>query len=195
MERHRRARLGYVRHVSICCCSSAIPSHSRIREEDERQVWNAFCQRRHTLAASCWRPSRQCVVAAPERGTGRHHSQTSGRISQDPDKYDVRDPRLPLGHPTAILTALPHRREPKILPLAISGPLKRRPVPPRQTRRWNELPAFADQRRVHLNLNRRFLDGRGLYRGRNPCTLPPSALGYHIWAEGIEGTDGSAMEE
>lgn len=61
-------------------------------------------------------------------------------------------------------------------------------------RRVNEavnarLPSLADQRQVFfLNINRRFLDADGRLSAEiMPDALHPSALGYRIWAEGMEG--------
>ncbi len=60
-------------------------------------------------------------------------------------------------------------------------------------RRVNEavnarLPSLADQRQVFfLNINRRFLDADGRLSAEiMPDALHPSALGYRIWAEGME---------
>lgn len=61
-------------------------------------------------------------------------------------------------------------------------------------RRVNEavnarLPSLAVQRQVFfLNINRRFLDADGRLSAEiMPDALHPSALGYRIWAEGMEG--------
>ncbi|MBA5869047.1 MAG: acetylglucosamine-6-sulfatase [Nitrospira sp. CR2.1] len=59
------------------------------------------------------------------------------------------------------------------------------------------LSTFADQRRVFfLNLNRRFLDGGGrLSPEIMPDLLHPSALGYRLWAEGMEALVKQLLEE
>lgn len=69
-------------------------------------------------------------------------------------------------------------------------------------RRVNEavnerLPAFADQRQIFfLNLNQRFLDGEGRLSAEiMPDALHPSALGYRLWAESMEGTIRKLLSE
>jgi len=69
-------------------------------------------------------------------------------------------------------------------------------------RRVNEavnerLPALADQRRIFfLNLNQRFLDGQGRLSAEIMSdALHPSALGYRLWAEGMEETIQKLLRE
>lgn len=59
------------------------------------------------------------------------------------------------------------------------------------------LPTLADQRQVvFLNINRRFLDGDGRLSAEiMPDFLHPSALGYRLWAEGMEEFVKKLMEE
>lgn len=107
-------------------------------------------------------------------------------IREDPPEHTAAGIQAIL---TTVRTRLP---ETKILLLAI---FPRSASADDPLRRVNDavnerLQALADQRQVFfLNLNRRFLDGEGrLSTEIMPDALHPSALGYRLWAEGMEET-------
>ena len=200
MERHERA-VARIRqgHVDLLFIGDSI---TQGWEEDGRQVWNAFYQRRHAANLGyngdqtdnvLWRLQNGELDGITPKLAVVMIGTNNATMREDPPEYTAAGIQAIL---TTLRTRLPGT---KILLLAI---FPRGLTNDDLFRRVNEavnerLPAFADQRRVFfLNLNRRFLDGQGgLSAEIMSDALHPSALGYLIWAEGIEHIVKRLMEE
>lgn len=162
-------------------------------EEDGRPVWDRYYAGRRAVNLGfnsdqtdnvLWRLEHGELDGIAPKLAIVMIGTNNATIREDPPEYTAAGIQAIL---TTLRTRLPGT---KILLLAIfpRGLTNNDPF-----RRVNEavnerLPAFADQRRVFfLNLNRRFLDGDGrLPPEIMSDALHPSALGYRLWAEGME---------
>lgn len=193
MERHERTvdriRQG---HVDLIFIGDSI---TQGWEEDGRPVWNAFYQHRHAVNLGyngdqtdnvLWRlqhgeldgitPKLAVVMIGTNNATRREDPPEETAAGIQAILTTLRA-RLP-GTTILLLAVFPRG-------LSDDDPLRR------VNNAVNDrLPAFADQRHVFfLNLNRRFLDDNGsLSPEMMPDALHPSALGYRVWAEGMEDT-------
>lgn len=191
MERHERA-VARIRqgHVDLLFIGDSI---TQGWEEDGRQVWNAFYQRRHAANLGyngdqtdnvLWRLQNGELDGITPKLAVVMIGTNNATMREDPPEYTAAGIQAIL---TTLRTHLPGTR---ILLLAIfpRGLTNDDPL-----RRLNEsvnarLPALADQRQVFfLNINQRFLDADGhLSAEIMPDALHPNERGYHLWAEGIE---------
>ncbi len=164
-------------------------------EEDGRPVWDRYYASRRAVNLGYNSDQTENVLWRLEHGELDGLAPklaivmigtNNATMREDPPEYTAAGIKAIL---TTLRTRLPGT---KILLLAIfpRGLTNDDPF-----RRVNEavndrLPAFADQRRVFfLNLNRRFLDGDGRLSAEIMSdALHPSALGYRLWAEGMEET-------
>lgn len=191
MERHERA-LARIRqgHVDLLFIGDSI---TQGWEEDGRPLWDQYYAGR--LAANLGYNSDQTDNVLWRLQNGELDGITpklaivmigtnNTAMREDPPENTVAGIRAILN---TVRTRLPGT---KILLLAIfpRGLTNKDPL-----RRVNEavndhLPALADQHQVFsLNLNGRFLDGEGrLPPEIMSDALHPSALGYRLWAEGME---------
>ncbi len=162
-------------------------------EEDGRPVWDRYYAGRRAVNLGynsdqtenvLWRLQHgELEGIAPKLAVVMIGTNNSA-MREDPPEYTAAGIQ-------AILTTLrTHLPGTKILLLAIfpRGLTNEDPL-----RRVNEavnerLSALADQRQVFfLNVNRRFLDGDGRLSAEIMSdALHPSALGYRLWAEGME---------
>lgn len=164
-------------------------------EEDGRPVWDRYYASRRAVNLGYNSDQTENVLWRLEHGELDGLAPklaivmigtNNATMREDPPEYTAAGIQAIL---TTLRTRLPGT---KILLLAIfpRGLTNDDPF-----RRVNEavnarLPAFADQRQVFfLNLNRRFLDGDGRLSAEIMSdALHPSALGYRLWAEGMEET-------
>ncbi len=193
MERHERtvARI-HQGQVDLLFIGDSI---TQGWEEDGRPVWDQYYASRRAVNLGYNSDQTENVLWRLEHGELDGLAPklaivmigtNNATMREDPPEYTAAGIQAIL---TTLRTRLPGT---KILLLAIfpRGLTNDDPF-----RRVNEavndrLPAFADQRRVFfLNLNRRFLDGDGRLSAEIMSdALHPSALGYRLWAEGMEET-------
>lgn len=164
-------------------------------EEDGRPVWDRYYAHRRAVNLGynsdqtdnvLWRLQHGELDGITPKLAIVMIGTNNATIREDPPEHTAAGIQAIL---TTVRTRLP---ETKILLLAI---FPRSASADDPLRRVNDavnerLQALADQRQVFfLNLNRRFLDGEGrLSTEIMPDALHPSALGYRLWAEGMEET-------
>lgn len=171
-------------------------------EEDGRRVWDTFYGRRRAVNLGFNSDQTDNVLWRLEHGELDGSAPKLAIVMIGTNNATIREdpPETTTAGIRAILTTLRTRLPgTKILLLAI---FPRGASPDDPLRRMNEavnarLPTLADQRQVvFLNINRRFLDGDGRLSAEiMPDFLHPSALGYRLWAEGMEEFVKKLMEE
>lgn len=171
-------------------------------EEDGRPVWNRYYAHRQAMNLGFNSDQTENVLWRLQHGELDGITPKLAVVMIGTNNSAMREdpPENTAAGIQAILTTLRTRLPgTKILLLAIfpRGASADDPL-----RRVNEsvnerLPTLADQRQVFfLNLNRRFLDGGGRLPAEiMPDLLHPSALGYRLWAEGMEELVKKLMEE
>lgn len=171
-------------------------------EEDGRPIWDRYYAGRRAVNLGynsdqtenvLWRLQHgELEGIAPKLAVVMIGTNNSA-MREDPPEYTA------VGIQAILTTLRTHLSGTKILLLAIfpRGLTHDDPL-----RRVNEavnerLSALADQRQVfYLNLNQRFLDRDGRLSAEIMSdALHPSALGYRIWAEGMEDTIRTLLSE
>jgi beta-glucosidase len=171
-------------------------------EEDGRPVWDRYYAGRRAVNLGFNSDQTDNVLWRLEHGELDGSAPKLAIVMIGTNNATIREdpPETTTAGIRAILTTLRTRLpDTKILLLAI---FPRGASPDDPLRRMNEavnarLPTLADQRQVvFLNINRRFLDGDGRLSAEiMPDFLHPSALGYRLWAEGMEEFVKKLMEE